>query len=605
MENKNRIFFLILLLLVTLTACNNRKEETVIDGEVRISSSNKVARLDGYWGFYPHYLLEPDHLNSHDVIPMEKIKVPGYWQSHIDYGTYHLILHFPESKVGELQAIYLPQIYNSYKVWINEELISANGVVAKTKNETVPLGIPKVVNFYVPQKEVHLLMQVSNFHYRDAGISGPVYFGDPKLIERKLTNATTIKWLSIGAFVVMGLNQIILFLSRRKERLPLYFGLFCLLFGLRYLVIEEASVYYFLPDFSWEIGLKFNFISIFSCAILFNKYFILLYPGEKSRFWNKIIDILSIVSIFIVLMTDGRIFTYTVHFLYFILIILIPSVLTIIIRGIQRKRSGARFIGVAFIVLMATLINDLLNDAQIINTYLISQFGMFVFIAAQSFVVSKQFASALSQNEILSRELEITQREILFTLGEITETRSRETGNHVRRVAQYSELLALKYGLPKEEAELIKIASPLHDVGKVAIPDSILNKPGKLTKEEFELVKTHSMIGYEMLKHSSQKVLNTAATIALTHHEKFDGSGYPNGLKGEEIPLYGRITAISDVFDALGSDRVYKKAWEMDKIVEYFKSERGKHFDPILVDCFLGNIEEFINIKKDFKDPLS
>lgn len=210
--------------------------------------------------------------------------------------------------------------------------------------------------------------------------------------------------------------------------------------------------------------------------------------------------------------------------------------------------------------------------------------------------------AATFDNSFLTKEIEDTQKEIIFTLGEFSEARSKETGNHVKRVAEYSKLLALKYGLPEEEAELIKLASPMHDVGKLGITDTILNKPGKLAPEEFEIIKAHGVLGYEILRNSNRKIMQTAALIALQHHEKYDGTGYPNGIKGEDIHIYGRITAIADVFDALGSHRVYKAAWPLDKILEYFAGEKRKHFDPKLVDIFFDNLPEFLQIRDAFKD---
>ncbi|UJF35858.1 DUF3369 domain-containing protein [Paenibacillus hexagrammi] len=210
--------------------------------------------------------------------------------------------------------------------------------------------------------------------------------------------------------------------------------------------------------------------------------------------------------------------------------------------------------------------------------------------------------SVAFENLYLSDELESTQKEIIYTMGEITETRSKETGHHVKRVAEYSYLLALKYGLSEQEADVIRLASPMHDVGKVGIPDAILNKPGKLTQEEFDVMKTHSILGYEMLKHSNKQVLTAAAIIARQHHERYDGSGYPQGLKGNEIHIYGRITALADVFDALCSDRVYKKAWELDRVLELLQSERGRHFDPQIVDLFLGSLDEFLAIKDQYQE---
>jgi len=200
------------------------------------------------------------------------------------------------------------------------------------------------------------------------------------------------------------------------------------------------------------------------------------------------------------------------------------------------------------------------------------------------------------------QEIEETQKEIVYKMGEIGESRSKETGNHVRRVAEYSKILAHLVGLSHEEAEMLFIASPMHDIGKVAIPDNILNKPGKLTEEEFAIMKSHAQIGHEVLKGSSRSVLQSAAIVAYQHHERWDGLGYPQGLKAEEIHIYGRITAIADVFDALGHDRVYKKAWELDAILELFKKESGKHFDPTLIRLFFENLDLFSEIQNKFRD---
>ncbi|NPA59217.1 MAG: HD domain-containing protein, partial [Epsilonproteobacteria bacterium] len=202
----------------------------------------------------------------------------------------------------------------------------------------------------------------------------------------------------------------------------------------------------------------------------------------------------------------------------------------------------------------------------------------------------------------LNEELEATQREVIFTMGTISEERSKETGYHVKRVAEYSLILARLYGLSLEESLLLKNASPMHDVGKIGIPDAVLNKPGKFTDEEFEIMKSHAEIGYSMLKHSSKSILKAAAIVAYEHHEKYNGRGYPQGLKGEEIHIYGRITAIADVFDALGSDRVYKKAWPLQKILKLFEEERGEHFDPVLTDLFLDNLEHFLAAKENIEN---
>ena len=205
----------------------------------------------------------------------------------------------------------------------------------------------------------------------------------------------------------------------------------------------------------------------------------------------------------------------------------------------------------------------------------------------------------------LHEDLEHTQEDLIYRMGEIGETRSKETGFHVKRVAKYSELLAKYYGLSSKEINYLKTASPMHDIGKVGIADSILNKPGKLTNEEWNSMKTHANIGYELFRDSDKPLLKTAAIIAYEHHEKYDGSGYPRGIQGEDIHIYGRITALADVFDALGSDRCYKKAWSDERIFKLIKEERGKHFDPKLVDIFFEHLDEFINIRNFYNDTSS
>jgi len=199
-------------------------------------------------------------------------------------------------------------------------------------------------------------------------------------------------------------------------------------------------------------------------------------------------------------------------------------------------------------------------------------------------------------NVYLNQAIVETQKEVIFTLGEVIETRSKETGNHVKRVATYSHLLALKAGLSEEEAELLRLASPMHDVGKIGIPDAILNKPEKLTVEEFNVLKTHPLIGYQILKGSKQNILKTAAIIALQHHEHWDGSGYPQGLSGEHIHIFARITTLADVFDILSHHRIYEKAWDQDRVLAFIQEGRGTQFDPALVDLFFKHLAELITI---------
>lgn len=599
----HRTYYFLLLssfFIILLTGCQQNQDKAIHEGKVSIQPNEEIVRLSGYWNFYREHLLGP--MDSTNHLSVDQIKVPGYWDSDTEYGTIELVMQFSERDIGEPKAIYIPQVFSAYKLWVNDELMVENGKVATSKKESIPRGIPKRIYFNVSQEKMILRLQVSNFYYRQPGILGNVYVGSPTAIEDKLIRSTIQEWFSIGAFIIFGINHMLIYINRKKERLSLFFALFCLLYGIRMLLIGQASIYYFFPDFSMIFVLKLNYICIFVCLLLFIKYFYLMITTGKSNFIVNFVIITSLLCIVLIILSDPKFFTNLHIVLYFLFFITFSYLLFLIMKGIKKKQVGINIVVFALIVLIATIINDLAYDAQILKTIVLNPYGLLLFIGAQSFMISKRFAGSFSEIEFLSKELENTQKELLFTLGEITETRSKETGNHVKRVAKYSYLLALKYGLSKKEADLIKAASTLHDVGKIGIPDSILNKPGKLTEEEYGVIKKHTTIGHQMLKHTNGSLLKACALIALTHHEKYDGSGYPKGLQGEDIPLYGRIVAISDVFDALSTDRIYKKAWKMEDILAYFQLEKGKHFDPKLVDIFLDNVKEFIKIKDAFKD---
>ncbi|MGI6638707.1 MAG: DUF3369 domain-containing protein [Desulfobulbus sp.] len=205
-------------------------------------------------------------------------------------------------------------------------------------------------------------------------------------------------------------------------------------------------------------------------------------------------------------------------------------------------------------------------------------------------------------NLFLNKGIEKTQKEVIFHIAEAMECRSAETGRHVRRVAEFARLLALKYGLSEEEAEMLKLASTVHDLGKIGIPDAVLHKPGPLTQEEFKVIKSHVERGHAMLSCSTSPIIQVAAQIILTHHERWDGQGYPHGLAREEIPVHGRIVAVADVFDALSSKRVYHQPWPWEDIFKYFLEQSDRHFDPCLVEILLQYKEEFMAISARYHD---
>ncbi|MBI3560470.1 MAG: response regulator [Gammaproteobacteria bacterium] len=214
-----------------------------------------------------------------------------------------------------------------------------------------------------------------------------------------------------------------------------------------------------------------------------------------------------------------------------------------------------------------------------------------------------------SHNHELAEQVKATtqtiinrEREALFHLAKAGEYRDADTGNHIVRIASYSRLIAEGIGMDQEYCELIQHASPMHDVGKIGIPDHILLKPGRLNQNEWIIMRTHSEMGYEILQGSTSKYMQMGATIALRHHEKYNGEGYPNGLAGEAIPLEARIVAVADVFDALTSIRPYKIPWAIDKAIEYLRDEAGKHLDPKCVSALIAQHEKITTIHGKFTD---
>jgi len=216
--------------------------------------------------------------------------------------------------------------------------------------------------------------------------------------------------------------------------------------------------------------------------------------------------------------------------------------------------------------------------------------------------LKNKIEEGIREISLLNEEIEHTQREVVQLMGTAAEGRSQDVGQHVKRVAEMAYNLARWYGASEYEAVLIRAAAPLHDMGKVAIPDAILNKNGKLNEEEWGIMKTHAQIGFEMLSVSDRPLLKTAALIAYEHHERWDGTGYPRGLKAENISVAGRVTAIADVFDALSHSRCYKEAWKIDEVFSYLKEGRGKHFDPRLIDLVFENIEQLLKIVENIPD---
>ena len=247
--------------------------------------------------------------------------------------------------------------------------------------------------------------------------------------------------------------------------------------------------------------------------------------------------------------------------------------------------------------------NDFLNK-PINSTELSTRVKNMLALRKAQLQLSNKAAWLAEEVKKATEQILKTEREVILRLARAAEYKDPETGTHIQRMSQYAGHIAKNLGLSKEEQQLIVAAAPMHDIGKIGIPDNVLLKPGRLDSEELKVIYQHPTYGKQMLTGSSSKLIQAAEVIAYSHHEKFDGSGYPQGLAGNDIPLYGRIVALADVFDALSSARPYKVAWEIDRTISFIKEQSGKHFDPKCVDAFFENWENVLAIKEHFIDEL-
>ncbi|MDP5033251.1 MAG: response regulator [Paraglaciecola sp.] len=247
-------------------------------------------------------------------------------------------------------------------------------------------------------------------------------------------------------------------------------------------------------------------------------------------------------------------------------------------------------------VIFVTALNDAVDEANGLNAGAVDYISKPISPA----VVRARVKTHLSL--VQADELKRTRLQVIQRLGRASEYKDNETGMHVMRMSHYSQVLALAIGYSEQQAENLLHAAPMHDIGKIGIADSIMLKPGKLSDEEFKIMQKHPEIGAEILGDPDSDLIKLAISVSLTHHEKWDGSGYPKGLKGEEIPIEGRIVALADVFDALTSVRPYKEAWSIEATMDFLESQSGKHFDPYLVTVFQQNIEKILSIKNRWVD---
>ena len=373
----------------------------------------------------------------------------------------------------------------------------------------------------------------------------------------------------------------------------------------------------------WELVNRLEYISFYLALPVFCMYLRTISPGEFKLWILRIIQLAGALFSLFVLLVPAIVYTHSVQSFQAFTALVGLYISFLLVRSIIKRQDGAGILLAGFVIMFATFINDVLHSNEVIYTGFYVPMGLLVFIFSQAYLISLRFTKTLQTVELQTTQLieshaqfERSRIGIIMGLAKLAEYRDEDTGLHLERIREYCRLLA--HGLARLPAYRNYITESyindlyysaiLHDIGKVGVPDAVLLKPGKLDPDEFKSIQRHPGIGGDAIMNVESKIniqsfLTLGREIAYCHHEKWDGSGYPRALQGEAIPLSARIVALADVYDALTSERPYKKAFPHKKALGIIADSRASHFDPVIVDVFLAMEAEFDRIRLSYKEP--
>ncbi len=609
------------------------------------------VNLDGEWKIYWQQILTPEEIAAlPDGEQDQFYSVPNSWNNFkkdntlsagTGYATFILKIRIPKHK----PPLYLEirEILTSYKLWVNNKIVCRRGVVGTNRQTSIPEFQPDIVPIVITDDTITLVLQVSNFHHRKGGPWTSIQLGSAAFIKESYSKRLFINIFLVGSIFMIGFYHLSLFLLRDKYTSSLYFGIFCILISIRSIVTNERYFHVLFPNLTWLFLMRIEYLTFYLAIPVFGMFIVSVFPKDFSK---KILYLISAVSLIfsgIVCVTPVLIFSHTIQYFQVVTLISAVYLFFVFLKAYRMKREGTVINLAGFTILFLTVINDVLYVNEIIDTYSLIPFGMLFFIFSQSFLISLIYSRSFKKVETQKKELgvvnlalgkEIQANKVLqanlvqshnnfqksrvaliLGLAKLAEYRDEDTGAHLKRIREFSILIATglskikKYEnyISKKYIDDIYQSSILHDIGKVGIKDAILLKPGKLTPEEFDVIKTHSTIGGDAItliefEFNAKSFLTLGRNIAYSHHERWDGTGYPNGLKEEKIPLSARIVAVADVYDALTSERSYKKAFSHDKAKEIIIQGRANHFDPDIVDMFVQLSDGFVQTRYKFPD---
>ncbi len=621
---RNRLLFplvlaLALSTLVQVPASPGKSEPAAVGGVLDLRNrdfrKDGPVELNGEWEFYWETLVPADAVSRGEApVPAGVIRVPGYW-SEVSvegrplpgkgFATLHLKVLLPET--DRIFAVKVKEIQTACILFADGREVSRAGRVGTDAASSIPRYASLVSTILPKGREVDFVLHVSNFHHREGGIWEGIRFGLEEDIRRNHENRLMFELFITGSIIIMGLYHLGLFLLRRKDRTALFFGLFCCVIAIRAFTTGELYMYRMFPGFPWQIIHRLEYLSYYLGLPLFLTYLFSLFPRIFSVMVLRTVSLLAGGFTLLVLSTPSSVYTYSVQTYQVITILSGIYSLYVLLRAIREKEQGAVILASGFLVMFLAVINDVLHSNQIVHTGFFMPLGLFIFIFSQSYLIARRFT-------LMFATVELSRIAIILGLAKLAEYRDMDTGLHLERIREYGKLIAQELSLHPDYRGYITEryindlfhSSILHDIGKVGVPDSILLKPGSLTPDEFDIIKRHATIGGDAISDIESKMnmksfLTLGKEIAYYHHEKWDGTGYPKGLRETAIPLSARIVALADVYDALTSERPYKKAMSHKEASAVILEGRAKHFDPLIVDIFLARNADFDRIRLSFR----
>ncbi len=632
---------------------NPLAKEGVLDLQHWDFKRDGTVNLAGEWAFYWDSFLDPNVPTSNEYADQTGfIKIPGCWNGYVVDGTpvsgqghaaFRLRILLPPA--NEELAVKVGNILTAYKLYINQKLVLSAGNPGKTPKDSKPASRPLIADFTQTGSEIELLVQVSNYHHKKGGIWEVMQLGTEKKIREERQRGLAFDLFLFSTIFIMGLYHLSLFLHGRNDKASLDFGLFCLAVAVRTLVTGEMAIFQVLGNVPWSFISRLEYLGFYAGLPLFNMYLHSIFPKDVYKPVLRIVQVLGTGFCLFVILTPATVYSYSVQAYQAVTAVTGIYAVFILLKAVVHKRQGSLILLSGFLFMFAAVINDVLHANQLVYTSFYLPLGLLGFLLSQAFLLALRFTMAFETADRQTRELEktntayrheIAERKkleknliksheqfgrsrlaIILGLAKLAEYRDEDTGAHLERIREYSRILARELARLSKYKGYITDAyikdlfdsSILHDIGKVGVPDSILLKPGKLTPEEFKIIQRHTLIGGDALQNVESKMhiqsfLTLGKEIAYHHHEKWDGSGYPKKLKGKDIPLSARIVALADVYDALTSERPYKKRFSHDKAKAIIIEGRGSHFDPVIVDTFLNIETIFDEIRRNvFSGP--